>query len=67
MKIRINKDVVEFTPEHAAEAAELEAALADPDTYQDAEKAARLARAYQQKKDEIEGLYQAWEALESEA
>ena len=25
MKIRINKDVVEFTPEHAAEAAELEA------------------------------------------
>ena len=49
------------------EAAELEAALADPDTYQDAEKAARLARAYQQKKDEIEGLYQAWEALESEA
>lgn len=25
MKIRINKDLVEFTPEHAAEAAELEA------------------------------------------
>jgi len=25
MKIRINKDVVEFTPEHAAEQAELEA------------------------------------------
>ena len=25
MKIRINKDVVEFTPEHAAEATELEA------------------------------------------
>ena len=25
MKIRIHKDVVEFTPEHAAEAAELEA------------------------------------------
>ena len=25
MKIRINKDMVEFTPEHAAEAAELEA------------------------------------------
>ena len=25
MKIRINKDIVEFTPEHAAEAAELEA------------------------------------------
>ena len=27
MKIRINKDIVEFTPEHAAEAAELEALL----------------------------------------
>ena len=25
MKIRIDKDIVEFTPEHAAEAAELEA------------------------------------------
>ena len=25
MKIRINKDIVEITPEHAAEAAELEA------------------------------------------
>ena len=25
MKIRINKDIVEFTPEHASEAAELEA------------------------------------------
>ena len=25
MKIRINQDIVEFTPEHAAEAAELEA------------------------------------------
>ena len=27
MKIRINKDIAEFTPEHAAEAAELEALL----------------------------------------
>ena len=27
MKIRINKDIVEFTPEHAAEAAELEALI----------------------------------------
>ena len=25
MKIRIDKDIVQFTPEHAAEAAELEA------------------------------------------
>ena len=27
MKIRINKDIVEFTPEHAAEAAELARAV----------------------------------------
>ena len=48
------------------EAADLEAALAAPETYADAEEAARLARAYQQKKDEIDRLYQAWEALEAE-
>lgn len=46
------------------EAAELEQRLAEPETYQDAEKAAALAKAYQQKKNEIERLYQAWEALE---
>ena len=50
----------------AQEAAALEAALADPATYQDAERAARLAKEYQQKKDEIDRLYQAWEALEAE-
>ena len=48
------------------EAAELEARLAEPDTYQDAEKAARLAKKYQQKKDEIDLLYQKWETLEME-
>lgn len=48
------------------EAADLEARLAAPETYQDAEKAAELAREYQRKKDEIDRLYRAWEALESE-
>jgi len=48
------------------QAAELEARLADPDTYADADKAARLAKEYQQKKDEIDLLYQKWEALERE-
>ena len=48
------------------EAADLEAALAAPETYQDAELAARLAKEYQQKKDEIDRLYQAWEALDAE-
>ena len=47
------------------EAADLEAALAAPETYTDAEEAARLAKAYQQKKDEIDRLYQAWEELEA--
>ncbi len=49
------------------EAAEIEAQMADPATYQDAEKAAALAKAYQAKKAEIEDLYAAWEALEAEA
>ncbi len=49
------------------EAADLEARLAAPETYQDAEKAAELAREYQRKKEEIDRLYRAWEALESEA
>ncbi len=48
------------------EAAELEARLAAPETYQDADKAAELAREYQRKKEEIDRLYRAWEALESE-
>ena len=48
------------------EAAALEMRLADPATYQDAEVAARLAREYQQKKDEVDRLYAAWEALEAE-
>ena len=48
------------------EAAVLEAALADTATYQDSDAAARLAKEYQQKKDEIDRLYQAWEALEAE-
>ena len=48
------------------QAAALEAQLADPDTYADAEKAARLAKEYQQKKEEIDLLYQKWETLEME-
>jgi ATP-binding cassette, subfamily F, member 3 len=48
------------------EAADMEQRLAQPDTYQNADLAAELARAYQQKKDEIDRLYQRWEELESE-
>jgi len=48
------------------EAEAMEQQLSQPDTYQDAEKAAALAKAYQQKKDEIDELYRQWEALEGE-
>ncbi len=48
------------------EAAVMEHQLSQPDTYQDADKAAALAKAYQQKKDEIDELYQQWEVLENE-
>lgn len=48
------------------EAAAIETQLADPATYQDAEKAAKLAKAYQMKKDEIERLYAEWEAMAEE-
>lgn len=48
------------------EAADIEARLADPGTYADPEQAAALAKAYQAKKDEIDRLYAAWEALEAD-
>ena len=48
------------------EAADIEAQLADPATYQDADLAAQLAKAYQQKKDEIDRLYAHWEEMEAE-
>ncbi len=48
------------------EAEAMEHQLSQPDTYQDAEKAAALAKAYQQKKDEIDELYRQWEVLEEE-
>ncbi len=49
------------------EAAGIEAQLADPATYQDADLAAKLAKAYQLKKDEIDRRYAEWEALEAES
>ncbi len=48
------------------EAAELEAALADPATYADSARAQALSRAYQQKQKEMEALYQAWEEMMEE-
>ena len=46
------------------EAAEMEARLADPAIWENADTAAALTKAYQAKKEEITRLYEAWEALE---
>lgn len=48
------------------QASEMEAQLADPAIYQDPAAAAKLARDYQSKKEEIDRLYAEWEALEAE-
>ena len=45
------------------EAAQMEEKLQDPAIWQDPEKAQALSKAYQAKKQEIERLYEAWEAL----
>ena len=55
-----------LTPDTAvAQAPEAPVLTLEP--VQDAAKAAELAKAYQQKKDEIDRLYQAWEELEAES
>lgn len=45
--------------------AELEAQMAAPETYQDAAKAAELAREYQRIQQEVAQCYEAWEAAEA--
>ncbi len=69
-RLREKKAVLKQAEEAIAkaeeEAAVMEHQLSQPDTYQDADKAAALAKAYQQKKDEIDELYQQWEVLENE-
>ena len=50
-----------------AEAARMEAELADPATYGDAAAAGELARRYQQQKEQIDRLYEEWEALVEQA
>ncbi len=69
-RLREKKAVLKQAEEAIAkaeeEAAVMEHQLSQPDTYQDADKAAALAKAYQQKKDEIDELYRQWEVLENE-
>ena len=47
------------------EQADLEALMAAPETYQDAAKAAELAKRYQQLQQEVARRYEAWEAAEA--
>ena len=48
-----------------AEIAELEAQMADPALYSDAQKAADVQRAYQKAQQELQTLYEQWEAAEA--
>ena len=48
-----------------AEIAELEAKMADPALYSDAQKAADVQRAYQKAQQELQTLYEQWEAAEA--
>ncbi len=50
-----------------AEADRLEQLLADPSVWNDAGNATELTKRYQRQKAEVSRLYEAWEALESEA
>ena len=48
-----------------AEIAELEAQMADPALYSDAQKAADVQRTYQEAQQELQTLYEQWEAAEA--
>ena len=48
-----------------AEIAELEAQMADPSLYSDAQKSADVQRAYQEAQQELQTLYEQWEAAEA--
>ena len=48
-----------------AEIAELEAQMADPSLYSDAQKSADVQRAYQKAQQELQTLYEQWEAAEA--
>lgn len=48
-----------------AEIAELEAQMADPSLYSDAQKSADVQRAYQKAKQALQTLYEQWEAAEA--
>ena len=43
----------------------MEAKMADPGTYQDAEAAAELSRQYREAQDRLEALYERWEELDN--
>ncbi|MBE5790110.1 MAG: ABC-F family ATP-binding cassette domain-containing protein [Clostridiales bacterium] len=60
------KETEKQIAEAEAERSRLEAALAEPDTYRDPEKAAEMSRRYHELEEEIDGLYGIWEKLAEE-
>ena len=60
------KETEKQIAEAEAERSRLEAALAEPDTYRDPEKAAEVSRRYHELEEEIDGLYGIWEKLAEE-
>ena len=60
------KETEKQIAEAEAERSRLEAALAEPDTYRDLEKAAEVSRRYHELEEEIDGLYGIWEKLAEE-
>jgi ATP-binding cassette subfamily F protein 3 len=68
-KIREQKEALKAVEQSIAraekDAGEMEAALADPEIWKDPEKAAETTRQYNALKDEIERLYEQYDAIES--
>ena len=63
--VEIFKDAIDRIVDHACDA-EMEARLADPETYRDPEKAAELTRQYNAVRETVERLYAEWEEMEEQ-
>ena len=59
------KAMLAHTAFKEAEIAELEAQMADPSLYSDAQKSADVQRAYQKAQQALQTLYEQWEAAEA--
>ncbi|MBO7662484.1 MAG: ABC-F family ATP-binding cassette domain-containing protein [Clostridia bacterium] len=61
------KETEKQIAEAEAERTRLEAALAEPETYRDPEKAAEISRRYHETEEKIDSLYGIWEKLAEES